>query len=48
MVRRHLSWILLAAIARTPAGGDSGGGFISDKYGVLQEGVQVEQSVTPR
>lgn len=23
------------------------GGFISDKYGVLQEGVQVEQSVTP-
>ena len=24
-----------------------GGGFVSDKYGVLQEGVQVEQSVTP-
>ncbi len=24
-----------------------GGGFISDKYGVLQEGTQVEQSVTP-
>jgi hypothetical protein len=24
-----------------------GGGFISDKYGVLQEGAQVEQSVTP-
>ena len=24
-----------------------GGGFVSDKYGDLQEGVQVEQSVTP-
>ncbi len=24
-----------------------GGGYVSDKYGVLQEGVQVEQSVTP-
>ncbi|MGB8681635.1 MAG: hypothetical protein WCD12_02010 [Candidatus Binatus sp.] len=24
-----------------------GGGYISDKYGVLQEGVQAEQSVTP-
>ena len=24
-----------------------GGGFVSDKYGVLQEGVQLEQSVTP-
>jgi hypothetical protein len=24
-----------------------GGGFVSDKYGALQEGVQVEQSVTP-
>ena len=24
-----------------------GGGFVSDKYGVLQEGVQVEQSITP-
>jgi hypothetical protein len=24
-----------------------GGGFVSDKYGVLQEGVQAEQSVTP-
>ena len=24
-----------------------GGGFVSDKYGVLQEGAQVEQSVTP-
>jgi len=24
-----------------------GGGFVSDKYGVAQEGVQVEQSVTP-
>src|SRR5215470_17006010 len=24
-----------------------GGGFISDKYGTLQEGVQAEQSITP-
>jgi hypothetical protein len=24
-----------------------GGGFVSDKYGVLQEGVQAEQSITP-
>ena len=24
-----------------------GGGFVSDKYGVLQEGVQLDQSVTP-
>jgi hypothetical protein len=24
-----------------------GGGFVSDKYGVLQEGAQVEQSITP-
>ena len=24
-----------------------GGGYVSDKYGVLQEGVQAEQSVTP-
>ncbi len=24
-----------------------GGGFVSDKYGVLQEGTQIEQSVTP-
>jgi hypothetical protein len=24
-----------------------GGGYVSDKYGVLQEGVQVEQTITP-